>query len=85
VSVDVPRVEVVDTIGEGDAFGGGFMAWWSGAGLGREELSSAEPVRVALRAAAEVSALTCTRSGAEPPLLSELAATSGWSADVVGG
>ena len=45
VSVEVPRVEVVDTIGAGDAFGGGFLAWWSGAGLGRKELSSAEPVR----------------------------------------
>ncbi|HTZ25568.1 MAG TPA: PfkB family carbohydrate kinase, partial [Streptosporangiaceae bacterium] len=85
VSVEVPRVEVVDTIGAGDAFGGGFLAWWSGAGLGRKELSSAEPVRAALRAAAEVSALTCTRSGAEPPLLSELAGARGWSADVVGG
>ena len=62
VSVEVPRVEVVDTIGAGDAFGGGFLAWWSGAGLGRKELSSAEPVAAAFRAAAEVSALTCTRA-----------------------
>jgi fructokinase len=85
MSVEVPRVEVVDTIGAGDAFGGGFLAWWSGLGLGRKELSSAEPVRAALRAAAEVSALTCTKSGAEPPLLSELADASGWSTDVVGG
>jgi fructokinase len=85
VSVEVPRVEVVDTIGAGDAFGGGFLAWWSGAGLGRKELSSAEPVAAALRAAAEVSSLTCTKSGAEPPLLGELAGASGWSADVVGG
>jgi len=78
VSVEVPRVHVVDTIGAGDAFGGGFLAWWSAAGLGRDELSSAEPVRNALRAAAQVSALTCTRSGAEPPLLSEVAGTDGW-------
>lgn len=80
VSVEVPRVEVVDTIGAGDAFGGGFLAWWSAAGLGRDELSSAEPVRAALRAAAEVSALTCAKAGAEPPLLSELPATAGWPA-----
>ena len=88
VSVEVPRVEVADTIGAGDAFGGGFLAWWSGGGLGRKELSSAEPVRAALRAAAEVSALTCTKSGAEPPLLSELAGPSGpsgWAAGVAGG
>jgi fructokinase len=85
VSVEVPRVRVVDTIGAGDAFGGGFLAWWSTAGLGRKELSSAEPVRAALRAAAEVAALTCTKAGAEPPLLSELAGTSGWPAAVAGG
>jgi fructokinase len=78
VSVEVPRVTVVDTIGAGDAFGGAFLAWWSAAGLGRDELSSAGPVRAALRAAAQVSALTCTRSGAEPPLLSEVAGTDGW-------
>jgi fructokinase len=78
VSVEVPPVGVVDTIGAGDAFGGAFLAWWSAAGLGRNELSSAEPVRAALRAAAQVSALTCTRVGAEPPLLSELAGTDGW-------
>jgi fructokinase len=78
VSVEVPPVKVVDTIGAGDAFGGAFLAWWSAAGLGRNGLSSAGPVRAALRAAAEVSALTCTRVGAEPPLLSELSETSGW-------
>jgi len=85
VSIEVPRVTVVDTIGAGDAFGGGFLAWWTGAGLGRKELSSAEPVRAALRAAAEVSALTCTKPGAEPPLLSELAGSPGWPSVVAGG
>lgn len=80
LSVEVPRVRVVDTIGAGDAFGGGFLAWWLTAGLGRKELSSAERVRAGLRAAAGVAALTCTKPGAEPPLLSELAGTSGWPA-----
>jgi len=84
LSVEVPPVTVVDTIGAGDAFGGGFMAWWSAAGLGRKELGSAEPVREALRAAAEVGALTCTRTGAQPPLLSELAGAAGWPAGVGG-
>jgi len=84
VSVEVPQVEVADTIGAGDAFGGGFLAWWTGAGLGRKELSSAEPVRAALRAAAEVSALTCTKRGAEPPLLSELTGSAAWPASVAG-
>jgi fructokinase len=85
MSVAVPQVRVADTIGAGDAFGGGFLAWWSAAGLGRKELSSAEPVRAALRAAAEVAALTCTKPGAEPPLLSELAGSPGWPAPVGGG
>ena len=38
VPVPAPAVEVVDTIGAGDAFGGGFLAWWRSQGLGREEL-----------------------------------------------
>jgi fructokinase len=84
VSVAVPRVRVVDTIGAGDAFGGAFLGWWSVAGLGRKELSSAEPVRAALRAAAEVGALTCTESGAQQPLLSELSESAGWPSRAAG-
>lgn len=80
MSIGVPSVEVADTIGAGDAFGGGFLAWWAAAGLGRKELGSAEPVRAAVCTAAEVAALTCTRVGAEPPLLSELPAAAGWPA-----
>lgn len=72
VSVPVPEVEVVDTIGAGDAFGGAFLAWWSANGLGRDDLRQADPVRAALRAAAEVAAVTCTRQGAEPPWLAEM-------------
>lgn len=72
VSVSVPDVEVVDTIGAGDAFGGAFLAWWSVNGLGRDGLRLADPVRAALRAAAEVASLTCTRRGAEPPWLGEV-------------
>ncbi len=72
VSVPVPRVKVVDTIGAGDAFGGAFLAWWFANGLGRDDLRLAGPVRDALRAAAEVASLTCTRPGAEPPWLAEV-------------
>jgi len=67
VTVDVPPVTVADTIGAGDAFGGAFLAWWSGQGLTRAELAQAGLVRAALEVAVEVASLTCTRVGAEPP------------------
>ena len=35
----VPPVEVVDTVGAGDAFGGAFLAWWAERGLARENLA----------------------------------------------
>ena len=69
-----PAVKVVDTIGAGDAFGGAFLAWWIGNGLGRADLQQPGPAREALQAAVEVAALTTTRVGAEPP----------WRADVPG-
>jgi fructokinase len=78
VSVGIPQVRVVDTIGAGDAFGGGFLAWWSAAGLSTHDLCSADKVREALRAAAWVAALTCTRAGAEPPWLAEVTERSDW-------
>jgi fructokinase len=80
VSVDVPTVKVVDTIGAGDAFGGAFLAWWSGNELTRTDLHRSGPVREALQAAAEVASLTCTRPGAEPPWLAEVTGRPGWHA-----
>jgi fructokinase len=79
VSVDVPAVHVVDTIGAGDAFGGAFLAWWSANGLTRSDLHRRGLVREALRAAVEVAAVTCTRVGAEPPWLKEVTGRPGWS------
>jgi fructokinase len=81
MSVEVPAVQVVDTIGAGDAFGGAFLAWWSGNELTKSDLHRSGPVRSALLAAAEVAAITCTRAGAEPPWLAELAGKPGWDAD----
>jgi fructokinase len=78
VSVDVPAVRVVDTIGAGDAFGGAFLAWWSGNELTKSDLHRSGPVREALQAAAEVASLTCTRAGAEPPWLAEVTGRPGW-------
>jgi fructokinase len=70
--IAAPRIEVVDTIGAGDAFGGGFLAWWRLRGLGRQDLVDADAVRGATRFACVVAARTCERAGASPPRLSEL-------------
>jgi fructokinase len=78
VSVCVPQVRVVDTVGAGDAFGGAFLAWWTATGLGRDDLWSANQVVKGLRAAAWVAALTCTRAGAEPPSRAEVIAKYRW-------
>jgi fructokinase len=78
VTAEVPAVTVADTVGAGDAFGGAFLAWWSRGGLARSDLRRTRPVLTALRAAAEVAALTCTRIGAEPPWLAEVADRPGW-------
>lgn len=79
VSADVPVVEVVDTIGAGDAFGGAFLAWWSANGLTRSDLHRCGQVLEALQAAVEVAAVTCTRVGAEPPWLKEVTGRPGWN------
>jgi fructokinase len=78
VSVDVPPVDVVDTIGAGDAFGGAFLAWWTRSELSRRDLNRIGEVREALLAAAQVAALTCTSVGAEPPWLAEVTGLPGW-------
>jgi fructokinase len=75
---EVPPVAVVDTIGAGDAFGGGFLAWWTAHGLGQADLGRGDLVRNALRAATAAGALTCARPGADPPTLAELRAGNGW-------
>ena len=72
VAVPVPAVRVVDTVGAGDAFGGGFLARWIERGLGRSELADEAAVREAVTRAIEVASLTCRRPGAEPPLRVEV-------------
>ncbi len=72
VEVSVPPVEVADTIGAGDSFGGAFAAWWDQAGLGRHDLDDRHAVRAAVAAAVEVAAVSCTRVGAQPPRRAEL-------------
>jgi fructokinase len=71
ITAAIPRVTVVDTIGAGDAFGGAFLTWWTRNALTRADLARPDLVGAALRAAAEVASLTCTRPGADPPRLAD--------------
>jgi fructokinase len=72
ISMAVPAVTVVDTVGAGDAFGAGFLAAWTRAGRGRAELGDMSAVTDATRFAIEVGSRTVGRAGADPPTLAEL-------------
>ena len=74
-SVAAPRVDVVDTVGAGDAFGAGvlFRLWTTGrldrrtvGVLDHEELTDVVAV------ASAVAALQCSRAGATPPTADEV-------------
>ena len=69
-------VAVVDTIGAGDAFSGGLLAWWGAHGLGPARLGDLALLTQAARFASVVAALTCARAGATPPRLEELPGAS---------
>ena len=71
-TVEPPRVEVVDSVGAGDAFGGGFLAAWMAAGRGRPDLADRDAIVDATSFAVRVASITCTRPGADPPTASEL-------------
>jgi fructokinase len=75
--IPVPRVAIADTIGAGDSFCGGFVAWWHQRELGRAELYDAALLEGATEFATAVSAVTCQRVGADPPWAYELA-DAGW-------
>ena len=70
--IPAPPVRVVDTIGAGDAFSGGWLAWWSEQGHGREQLGEPALLAEATRFAVRVAAETCARAGASPPTRAEL-------------
>ena len=70
--IPAPPIELVDTIGAGDAFSGGWLAWWSEHGYGRAQLADPALLAEATRFAVRVAAETCARAGASPPLRSEL-------------
>jgi fructokinase len=66
--VPAPQVEVVDTIGAGDAFGAAALAWLDDRNCLEPELDLSNPELESLLGFSCLAAsLTCTRSGAEPP------------------
>lgn len=65
VSVAGRSVEVVDTVGAGDSFTGGLLSV-----LDLDDLAGS--LEAALARAVEVSAVTCSRAGADPPWIGEL-------------
>jgi fructokinase len=65
--VPVPHVDVVDTIGAGDAFVAAFLTWWSNRSLSRPDASNAQALAQATAAAVEVAVAACTVRGANLP------------------
>lgn len=70
--LDVPAVDVADTVGAGDSFSGGFLAHWVHQGWTRADLSSLDKVVEAAEFGIRVAGITCQRAGAEPPFSHEL-------------
>ncbi|MEX1164802.1 MAG: carbohydrate kinase [Nitriliruptor sp.] len=71
-------VEVVDTVGAGDAFTAGLLARLAESGhLDRRALRAADPATItdALSHAVHVATITCGREGADPPTAAELTAS----------
>ena len=80
VAVPAPVVDVVDTVGAGDAFSGALLHAMSQRGLlgagGGERIAAldADGLTYLITVAVTASAVTCTRQGAVPPTAQELAA-----------
>ena len=72
--VEVPRVEVVDTVGAGDTLGGATLAALVQAGTTRATLDGHAVLR-ATRFGVRAASMACARAGADPPTLDEL---GGW-------
>ena len=65
--VAVPVVDVVDTVGAGDAFVAGFLTWWADHGCERSQAGEPALLEQAAEAAVAVAAAACTMAGANLP------------------
>lgn len=73
VHVEAPTVDLVDTIGAGDAFGAGLLAWlYDRKRLDRDLTLDSDELAAALSFACLVAAITCARAGAETPWRAEV-------------
>jgi fructokinase len=64
---DVPKVNLVDTVGAGDTFWGNCLGDWV---LNPQDAASR--VQATLKQAMQAAAINCTRAGCQPPKYSEL-------------
>lgn len=76
-SIELPtfRVPVADTVGAGDSFNGGLLTRLAELGATRRDALAVLPeteLEAALRFAAAVAAVNCTRAGADPPTRPEV-------------
>lgn len=72
-----PQVDVVDTVGAGDAFGAGLLRWlWASDRLDADSVGEidGEALSDGLGFAAAMGALQCSRAGATPSTLAEVEA-----------
>ena len=75
VHCEATEVSVVDTVGAGDAFTAGLLAFLADRGwlrAGVAAMLDSDALMQALRFAGRVAALTCERAGADPPTRAEL-------------
>ena len=73
VLVDAPHVDVVDTIGAGDAFGAALLAWLNDNDLVHSDLRMRPAaLRESLEFACLAASLTCARAGADLPTRADL-------------
>jgi fructokinase len=77
IVLEVPKVPVVDTVGAGDSFSGGFLAYWMHNGLSRDDVHDVDHAVAAARFGIAVAGITSQRPGADPPRSDEV--PGGWA------